>query len=160
MTTSSHPTPTDKKTRISKNSLRYMMWFIVGVQLFLFVMALLFILDGSPIALLPEQVSILGDLFFIVLVLCPLMLCALPLYLFLGVSIFGIMRLDAGTTFRFRKLQKFSKTTQTRTKKLSQSVGKGVIQFNAKSEFLRPIFKIFDRPKDKDDDGKQRELEE
>ena len=136
------------------------MLFIVGITLLIFIIGMLLIIEISPIALLPEQVSIIGDIFITVLMLCPLVICGIPLYLALGAGVFGLIRLDSGTRFRLRKIQHTSKQAQIKAENLSQSLAKQSIRVNTRAEFLRPLFRLFDRPEDKKkDDGKQRELE-
>jgi len=157
MTTTTSP---KKKTISAKMSFRYAMLFIVGITLLIFIIGMLLIIEISPIALLPEQVSIIGDIFITVLMLCPLVICGIPLYLALGAGVFGLIRLDSGTRFRLRKIQHTSKQAQIKAENLSQSLAKQSIRVNTRAEFLRPLFRLFDRPEDKKkDDGKQRELE-
>lgn len=88
------------------------------------------------------------------------MICGLPLYIALGAGVFGLIRLDAGTAYRLRKLQHTSKKVQLGAENITQSVAKRSIQLNSRAEFLRPLFRIFDRPEDRKDDGQQRKLEE
>lgn len=157
MTTTTTPT---KKSVSAKATFRRAMLGIVLLTILLFLIGMMLIIETSPIALLPDQVSILGDIFMIVLILCPLMICGLPLYIALGAGVFGLIRLDAGTAYRLRKLQQTSKKAQLGAENITQSVAKRSIQFNSRTEFLRPLFRIFDRPEDKKDDGQQRKLEE
>lgn len=88
------------------------------------------------------------------------MICGIPLYIALGAGVFGLIRLDAGAAYRLRKLQHTSKKIQLGAENITQSVAKRSIQLNARAEFLRPLFRIFDRVEDKKDDGQQRKLEE
>ncbi|MCU0480062.1 MAG: hypothetical protein MUE54_02480 [Anaerolineae bacterium] len=152
MTTTTSP---KKKSISAKMSFRYAMLFIVGMTLLLFLMGMLLILEASPIALLPEQVSIIGDIFIIILMLCPLMICGIPLYIALGASVFGLIRVDSGTRFRLRKWQHNTKNMQQNAEKLTQSLAKQSIRVNSRAEFLRPLFRLFDKPEDKQDNGKQ-----
>ncbi len=148
-----------KKIVSAKASFRRAMLGIVLLTVLLFLIGMMLIIEASPIALLPDQISILGDIFMIVLMLCPLMICGIPLYLALVAGIFGLIRLDSGTVYRLRKLQHTSKKVQLGAQNITHSVAKRSIQFNARTEFLRPLFRIFDRVEDKKDDGQQRKLE-
>jgi|GEM_PF-1713018 len=154
MTTSTQPVPSPKKALSASALFRRSMLLIVGFTVFIFMIGMLLIIEASPISLLPDQVSIIGDIFFIILMLCPLILCGLPLYFALCAGVYGIIRLDSGTTFRLRKLQITSKKAQERVEKVTTSLGKRSIQINSRGAFLRPLFRIFDHPEDKKDDKK------
>ena len=154
MTPSTQPAPSPKKALSGMKLLRLSMLFIVGITVLIFIIGMMLIIEGSPIALLPDQVSIIGDIFFMVLMLCPLLICTLPLYMLLIAGVYGLIRLDSGTAFRLHKLQITAKKAQERTEAVTQSLGKRSIQLTTRTEFLRPLFRLFDRPEDKKDDGK------
>ncbi|PJF30137.1 MAG: hypothetical protein CUN52_04840 [Phototrophicales bacterium] len=147
--------PRTKRVVSAKASFRRAMFWIVAVTIFIFGVGMMLVIEASPIALLPDQVSILGDIFMVVLLLCPLMLCGLPLYLALVAGVYGLIRLDSGTAYRLRQLQHTSHKVQMTTEKVTQSLAKRSIQLHARAEFLRPLFRIFDRIEDKKDDGQR-----
>lgn len=154
-------TTRSKKVASAKANLRRAIIGIVVLTILLFFIGAMLIVEISPIALLPDQLSIISDIFIIVLILCPLALCGLPLYIAIGAGVFGLIRLDAGTAYRLRKLQQTSKKVQHGAEKVTTAVAKRSIQFHARFEFLRPLFQIFDRVEDEQQhDGQQSKLEE
>lgn len=111
----------------------------------------LLIVTAMVIALLlptRAQVGIVADVLVMVFVLCPLLLCTLPLYLIFVALAYGMARAHGGIEPYLDKLNALTQAASQRILKLLGTVSQWVINFNSKVEPILQRFSAFDK-KDK-----------
>ncbi len=92
----------------------------------------------------PRQTTLIAD-FFMIVVLCPAVLCMFPLYMLMVLAIYGMGRVNRGVTRPLFALERLTATMHGRTHQIAQRVGKASITFNARVASVdKTIFSIFD----------------
>jgi hypothetical protein len=86
-----------------------------------------------------------------VLILCPAAICLLPIYLLLVIAVVGMDRAYNAVAKPLRQLEALSLTVSQRTKSLSNSADRSVINLSTRFALLdKLIFSAFDRPQEDD----------
>jgi hypothetical protein len=96
------------------------------------------------------QVSILADWLLTVLVLCPAVLCLLPVCILLMTMVFGLNRLHGKTEGLMGKAEDMSASLANKAINASETVSRKSIGLTAKLAFFDPLWRVFDRKEDND----------
>lgn len=117
--------------------------FLIGVALVVVPVIIALLLPRN------NQTGLIADFLLTVFILCPAVICLLPIYLLMVVSAWGVGRLHDGVARPLAQVETFSKSLNTRTESLSDSVARRVISFSARfAKWDSAIFSTFDRPKE------------
>jgi hypothetical protein len=112
--------------------------FIGGIALIVLLVA--------AAALLPDarQTTLIAD-FFMIVVLCPVVLCLFPVYMMMVLAIYGMGRINKGVSKPLFALERLTASLHGRTYAIAERVGKASITFNAKMTSIdKTVFSIFD----------------
>jgi hypothetical protein len=93
--------------------------------------AILLIVLVAFAALLP-RVSVVANCLLTVLILCPALLCLLPIYFLTVFAVFGMNSLYNGAAKPLRSLEKLSARVLNRTTDVSDTLARSSINFNAR----------------------------
>jgi hypothetical protein len=96
------------------------------------------------------QVSVLADWLLTVLVLCPAVLCLLPVCILLMTLVFSLNRLHGTTEGLMGKAEDMSASLAERTVAATETVSKKSIGLTAKLALFDPLWRVFDRKEDND----------
>ncbi len=96
------------------------------------------------------QVSVLADWLLTILVLCPAVLCLLPVCVLLMTMVFGLNRLHGRTERLMGKAEAMSASVAAKTIGAAETVSKKSIGLSARLAFFDPLWRIFDGKEDKD----------
>ena len=126
-------------------------WRIIAPTIIVFLL-LMAILGG--VLLLPRlaQVSIVSDFVLTILVLCPLVLCFLPVTILSVVAIFGLNRAHNALKRPLYRLEDYSKTMAERTESVTEQVNRQTIQISARFGALYKVIDKLEPPKDMTDE--------
>ena len=148
---SSRPIPTEKEQiKAVRSSMRrlIMLPFLGGIALIVLLVAIAGLLPDQ------RQTSLIAD-FFMILVLCPVVLCVFPIYLLMVIAIYGMGRLNQGITKPILRLERLTANVRGRTHNVAEQVGKASITLNARLASIdKTVFSIFDpvEPRGKPDE--------
>jgi hypothetical protein len=113
--------------------------------------SLVLVVAGVAAAMLlrqPAQVSILADWMGMFVLLCPLVLCLLPLAVVFITAAVWMNQVHRKTKRLMVKAELMSLSLAERTHKVTETVSKQSIGFNARIAFLDPLWRMFDRKED------------
>lgn len=120
------------------------------------VVVILLLLTAALLLQRRVQVSLIADLMFTLLVLCPLVVCLFPVYLLLVASVWGMGRLHDGTQ---RPLHRLADATERFTDSLITRAGqlnRGSIAASERLAAVLSVTDVLDSP-DSASKGKQDE---
>lgn len=104
------------------------------------------------IAALMPGVSVVANVMMTILLLCPAVICLLPIYFLLVVAVFGMNSVYNGAAKPLHRLEKLTATIATQTSRISDKLARQSINLNAR---LAPVSHTFEHAFDerKDDHG-------
>ena len=114
----------------------------------------LLILAGVAAALLMRQrlqVSVLADWLLTIMLLCPAMLCLLPLCIILLVMSVGMNRVHGAATRFLVRIEKFTPTITNRIIQTMNSVSSTSISWRSRFAYFENLLDVFDRPESQED---------
>lgn len=97
-----------------------------------------------------SQVALLADWLFTILVLCPVVLCLLPLCVGLITLVFGMNHAHDQAAHLLGKGEAASETVKDKTLEVTESVSRKSIDFNARLASLDKVWGVFDRKEGND----------
>ena len=104
------------------------------------------------------QVGIVADIMLIVLMLCPAVICMLPLALGMLVAAFGMNKVHDGLARPMRQVAELSNTLTERTAVVTDTVNQKTIDVSARFGGIYKLLSIFES-KDEIPDGADTEVE-
>lgn len=115
----------------------------------LLLVVLLVVLGGLRPHL--ARTSLIADFMGTIFILCPMVICLLPLYLLLAVAVGGMNYLHRGAVKGFGRLESLSSRLLNGTNRVLDRAARATISVNARLAPLdRKVFSAFDRPEDHD----------
>lgn len=142
------PTPTRaQKREIGRRVHRRETW----VQMILpFLLALLFVIFLVCLVALPTdsswrlRASVIADFMVTILVLCPAVLCMIPIFALMVAAIAGANKLHDSTRTPLERLETLTESMADRVENAAGSVNKRVINLNERIAPLMKIMTFFD----------------
>ncbi len=97
-----------------------------------------------------RQTDLVAD-FLLIFVLCPAIVCFLPIYFLMVVAIYGMGRVNKGVAKPMMALERLTASIEQRTTNVSARAAKASITLNARLASIdRAIFSVFDeRPENR-----------
>lgn len=142
MTTTDQPNSQHRHRRETRRQI--LLPFVGGVVLVVVLVIVAALAGRAPL-------SAAANLLLMVLVLCPLVLCLLPLYFLLAIAVAGVGRAHGGIAAPLRRVEDLSVSLRDRTKTITERAARVTIGLNARFAPLdKTLFSLFDRP-DEDD---------
>ncbi len=141
------PIPDEKsQMRALRGAARRAIW-LPFIGAFIVILALVVATATFPDI---RQVDLVAD-FWMILVLCPAILCFLPVYFILVVAIYGMGRVNQGVAKPMMALERLTASLEQRTSAISARAAKVSITLNARLASIdRAIFSKFDeRPENR-----------
>lgn len=117
--------------------------FAMGI---IVLVATFLVLALQPDALWRDRVQAIGDLLYTWLCALPLLICLLPVYVILLLSIYGMRKLHAGTASPLVKVENLANSLATRIETGTRYVNEKTISFRTAITSLEQLFSIFDKP--------------
>lgn len=123
-----------------------LLWIILPVALG----ALLIAAGTTTAMLLPRriQVSVLADVLFTSLVLCPIVLCLLPLCVALVTAVFWMNRVHRSAARTLGRVEDMSRSLSDKAIQGMDTVSRASIAVNSKFAYLNRLWGVFDRKGD------------
>lgn len=122
------------------------------------ILLALFILAGVVLVVLlargaqgGAQVSIVADLLLSVLMLCPLVLCMLPVTILLIGAVFGMNRVHSAAASPLRRLEDLSETLTQRTRSASATINQKTLDTSARLGFVYRLLGTFGEASNEED---------
>jgi hypothetical protein len=126
----------DKAKQREDRIARYVMFAPTAVGVLLVVILLLLLVPRSP-----AEVSIVGDIMMICFVICPILLCLLPLYIILAVGIFYINKLNNYTGSKLGAVTRATQRFKDTTKRVTEDLGRRTIGWRSRFAIMEDIIK-------------------
>lgn len=113
---------------------------MVGASLLIFIIFLM-------AALLPlrVQVSTLADWMTTIFLLCPAVICLLPIYIILVAGVYGMNKLHNSVGTPLQKLEHFSEGVANRIESATTGVNRQTVKWRARFAPLEKLMSIFDK---------------
>ena len=115
---------------------------------------LLLIAIVAGVLLLPRraQVSLVSDFVLTILVLCPMVLCFLPVTILSVVAVFGLNRVHEVMKRPLYRLEDYSNVMAERTESVTSQVNRQTIQISARFGAVYKLLSIFEPPEETTDE--------
>lgn len=94
----------------------------------------------------PTQVAVVADFMWMIFILCPLVICTLPLVLLMFVLVGLMNRLHIGAKSPLRRLEQWTYTMEKKVENWATVIDSRVLNWAVKFAPLRRILTIFDTP--------------
>lgn len=120
---------------------------VVALLLIILVTALL-VIPGSVLRLDKWELSIVTDTMTILMFLCPLMLCTIPLYLLLAATIYGLGKVHNLSENSLKRAHSATSSVADRTENIAQSLSNRSIGIAAWFTFLDKLISSRSTAKD------------
>jgi TM2 domain-containing membrane protein YozV len=118
---------------------------VLSIGLLLLLLALSLAVPGSPLYLTQTgQFSIISNIFLICFVLCPLVICAFPIYLLLALGAFLLNKVDHSAADGLRRVQTISRSAADRATTLGDRLSRSSIRWNARFAFVDRWLRAFE----------------
>ncbi len=118
--------PGQSKTQ-QRVTIRLLFVPVLAAMLVIVLIILALAVPGSFLRLNKWELSIVTDTMTILMVLCPLMLCTIPLYLLLAAAVFGIGKVHHTTENTLKRAHSATSSVADRTENIALSLGKRTI---------------------------------
>lgn len=147
---------TQQQIQSAKNHHRRdtLLWIVLPMAaLVLLIVAAVAVAIWVPRDLEGAQLRIISDLMLMVIILCPMLLCLLPLAILMVVSVFGLNRVHDMLVQPLRKVSGYSLTAADRTSSITDRINRQTINTSARLGFIYRFLGTFEDPTDKEEDG-------
>lgn len=133
--------PTEGQIKHRDDTRRYILLPMLGG-------GLLIIAGLVAVALLPQrlQVSQVSDLLLTLFVLCPLVLCLLPIYLGLVAAVFGLNKVHGMASAPLTMLERLTSGLAESTLRAANSLAQRGISLSTRLAYLERLLGVFNRP--------------
>jgi hypothetical protein len=129
-----------EKTLQREQRLHIWMPFAVGVLALLLLVV---------VAALTPRVSVVANCMMTILILCPVLICLLPIYFLMVFAVYGMNGVYNGAAIPLRRLEKLSQILHNRTISLSDTLARQSININARlAPLTHKMEHAFDERKD------------
>ncbi|MEO1290497.1 MAG: hypothetical protein AAFV93_22365 [Chloroflexota bacterium] len=117
--------------------------FILGILVLVSVFALL----GLPTeSVWRDRVQAMGDFLYTLLCMIPMLICMLPFYLVILISIYGMTKLHDGTERPLRKLENATESLASRIETITVFINEKTAQFGNTTDPFTNMLTTFDSP--------------
>lgn len=113
-----------------------------------FALGLLLVLGCVVVVLLlrrGSQISVISDLLILVFMLCPALLCMLPVTILMIMAVFGMNRVHDQAARPLRRIHEYSMMVANRVDETSLQVSQKTINISARFGMFYHLFSIFNR---------------
>jgi len=99
-----------------------------------------------------NRVSLLADWMMLVFMLCPALLCMLPLALLGIVAVAGMTKAHGALTGLLAKVEDASRTLESKTKSVTNQVNQKTIAVSSRFGLIYKLLGVFERPESSEND--------
>ena len=142
-------------TSVLKHRRDTWLWIIVPLGLLM-----LLVLAGVVVTvLLPHaaQKSVISNVMLIVLMLCPLAVCTLPLTIGMIAAVFGMNFAHTALAKPLRKVEGYSLMMTERTRTATERINQAAIDVSARFGFVYKLLDTFEEKSDHTDQGEDKQ---
>lgn len=127
-------------------------WLWIILPMFLLVLliaAAVAVLVIAPRELQAAHTSVVSDLMLSVLILCPAVLCMLPVTILMLASVVGFSRLHGAAASPLRRLEGHSETLNSKANSVADRINRGAINIGSRFGFIYKHLGTFEQKSDK-----------
>lgn len=101
----------------------------------------------------PSQVAVIADFLYILFVLCPIVICQLPIVMLLFAAIAAMSKLHNGTKSPLRRIEELTYKAEQEVDSWSTGINHRIIEMSVRFAPIRHILTFFDSPSDTQTEG-------
>jgi membrane protein implicated in regulation of membrane protease activity len=127
-------------------------WLWIILPMFLLVLliaAAVAVLVIAPRELQAAHTSVVSDLMLSVLILCPAVLCMLPVTILMLTSVIGFSRVHGAAARPLRRLEGHSETLNSKANSVANRINRGTINISSRLGFIYRHLGTFEQKSDK-----------